>query len=177
MLVRRLSRRWAYTLGCGLLGLFAALLALDAPPALVAAMFCRTAGAALLNVTLSLYIMDNIGKRELTRSEPLRLAIATLAWGIAPYVGVRLMRGGSASGRPAALSLAAVGDAAAGLLGAAPRRGRADPRRPAAAAPARRTRSAAVRRFAAQPRLRLAWAHRLRAVVVLGDASSSTCRS
>ena len=79
MLVRRLSRRWAYTLGASLLGLYALLLALDAPLPLVLAMFCRTAGAALLNVTLSLYIMDAIGKRDLTRSEPLRLATATLA--------------------------------------------------------------------------------------------------
>ena len=53
MLVRRLSRRWAYTLGCGLLGLYAVLLALDAPPALVLAMLCRTTGAAMLNVTLA----------------------------------------------------------------------------------------------------------------------------
>ena len=104
MLVRRLSRRWAYTLGAALLGLYAVLLALDAPPALVLGMFCRTAGAALLNVTLSLYIMDNIGKRELTRSEPLRLATATLAWGVAPYVGVRLMQACRALGarRPSA---------------------------------------------------------------------------
>ena len=37
MLVRRLTRRWTYTLGCALLGLYAVLLALDAPPALVVA--------------------------------------------------------------------------------------------------------------------------------------------
>jgi len=92
MLVRRLSRRWAYSLGATLLGLYAVLLALDAPPALVLGMFGRTAGAALLNVTLSLYIMDAIGKRELTRSEPLRLAVATLAWGLAPFIGVSLMQ-------------------------------------------------------------------------------------
>ena len=156
MLVRRLTRRWTYTLGCALLGLFAVLLALDAPPALVAAMFCRTAGAALLNVTLSLYIMDNIGKRELTRSEPLRLAVATLAWGLAPYVGVRLMQG-LGLWAPAALSLGGGGAAAAvfwvlRLAEGGPIRA-AGARAGAGAAPL-----AAVRRFAAQPRLRLAWA-------------------
>src|SRR5688500_10789053 len=56
LLVRRLTRRWTYTLGCVQLGLCAVLLSLGAAPALVAAMLCRTTGAALLNVTLSLYI-------------------------------------------------------------------------------------------------------------------------
>jgi MFS family permease len=153
-LVRRLSRRRAYTLGALLLGLYAVLLALDAPPALVAGMFCRTAGAALLNVTLSLYIMDAIGKRELTRSEPLRLATATLAWGLAPYIGVRLLQ---AFGlwAPAVLSLAAV----ALLLAAfwTLRLAEAGPIRPGPG-PAPLTHPlAAIRRFLAQPRLRLAW--------------------
>ena len=154
-LVRRLSRRWAYTLGATLLGLYAALLALDAAPALVVAMFCRTAGAAMLNVTLSLYIMDNIGRRDLTRSEPLRLAILTLAWGFAPYLGVRLMET-AGLWAPAILSLSASAALAAlfwalrlaegGPIGAG--RPPAPMRHPLAAA----------RRFAAQPRLRLAWA-------------------
>lgn len=154
-LVRRLSRRWAYTLGAGLLCLYAVLLALDAAPALVVAMFCRTAGAAMLNVTLSLYIMDSIGKRDLTRSEPLRLAISTLAWGMAPYLGVRLMEG-LGLWAPAALSLAASGALVAlfwtlRLVEGGPIRAGRPPR------PGRHPR-AAVRRFAAQPRLRLAWA-------------------
>lgn len=155
LLVRRLTRRWTYTLGCALLGSYAVLLALDAPPALVVGMFCRTAGAALLNVTLSLYIMDSIGKRELTRSEPMRLAVATLSWGIAPYLGVRLMQG-AGLWVPCAISLAAALTLAAVFWwlrlseGTPIRAGRG----PAPLA----TPWAAVRRFAAQPRLRLAWA-------------------
>ena len=154
LLVRRLSRRWAYTLGCGLLGLYAILLALDVPPALVAGMFCRTAGAALLNVTLSLYIMDHIGKRELTRSEPLRLAVATAAWGIAPYLGVRLMQG-VGLWAPCLLSLGASLVLAAVFWALRLREGgpiRAAGRPLAVAHPL-----AAIRRFTAQPRLRLAW--------------------
>ena len=153
-LVRRLSRRWTYTLGCGLLGLYAVMLALDVPPALVAAMFCRTAGAALLNVTLSLYIMDHIGKRELTRSEPLRLAIATAAWGVAPYLGVRLMQ---AFGlwAPCLLSLGA-SLVLAGVFWALRLREGGPIRAGSSLAVAHPV--AAVRRFAAQPRLRLAWA-------------------
>jgi MFS family permease len=154
-LVRRLSRRWAYTLGAGLLALYAVLLALDAPPALVLAMLCRTAGAAMLNVTLSLYIMDYIGKRELTRSEPLRLAVATLAWGLAPYVGVRLMQG-VGLWAPAALSLGAIA-LLVGLFWVLRLRDAGPLRAGRGPAPVRHP-LAAVRRFAAQPRLRLAWA-------------------
>lgn len=155
VVIRTLSRRWAYTLGAALLGLYAVMLALDAPPALVVAMFCRTAGAALLNVTLSLYVLDNIRKRDLAGSEPLRLAVATLAWGVMPFVGVRLMQ---AVGlwAPALLSLAAV-VALVGYFWT---------RRLAEGGPLRAGRGpkplahplAAARRFAAQPRLRLAWA-------------------
>lgn len=156
MIVRRISRRWSYTLGCALLASFAVLLALDAPPALVLGMICRTTGAAMLNVTLSLYIMDNIGKRELTRSEPLRLAVATLAWGVAPYVGVRLMQG-LGLWAPAGLSLAAIALLAAvfwtlrlgegGTIRAATARSPMPSLSPLAS----------IRRFLAQPRLRLAW--------------------
>jgi MFS family permease len=154
LLVRRLTRRWTYTLGCGLLGAYAVLLAAGAPPALVIGMFFRTAGAALLNVTLSLYIMDSIGKRELTRSEPMRLAVATLSWGVAPYVGVRLMQG-VGLWAPCALSLAAAVVLVAvfwylRLAEGTPIRAGTPPRPMA-------TPWGAVRRFAAQPRLRLAW--------------------
>jgi MFS family permease len=111
-LVRRLTRRWTYTLGCVLFGLCALLLTLDAQPALVVALLARTTGTALLSVTLSLYIMDNIGKRELIRSEPLRLAVSTLAWGAMPFVGVWLMQR-HGLWAPAVLSLAALAALAA----------------------------------------------------------------
>ena len=158
MLVRRLSRRWAYTLGAALLGLYAA-------PARARrrrrrsslGMFCRTTGAALLNVTLSLYIMDNIGKRDLVRSEPLRLAVATLAWGLAPFIGVRLMQR-SASGPPPPSASPPSRLLARRLLGAPPRAKAARSARRAAARRRSEHPIAAVRRFAAQPRLRLAWA-------------------
>ena len=175
MLVRRLSRRWAYTLGAALLGLYAVLLALDAPPALVLGMFCRTAGAALLNVTLSLYIMDNIGKRELTRSEPLRLAVATLAWGVAPY----RRRAAHAVGRPVGARRRSASPPSllllARLLGAPPRRGRPDPRRrrPGAdhAIPSPRSAASPRSRACASPGRSPSPAR------PSGPPSSSTCRS
>ena len=156
VLVRHLTRRWTYTLGCGLLALFATLLALDTPAALVLGMFCRTTGAAILNISLSLYIMDHVGRRELTRSEPMRLATATLAWGLTPYLGVWLMQryglwAPCALSIGAALTLAAVFWSLRLAEGGPIRRST-----PGAAIPSLNP-LRNVRRFVAQPRLRLAW--------------------
>jgi MFS family permease len=155
-LVRRLTRRWTYTLGCALFGLCALLLTLDAQPALVVALLARTTGTALLSVTLSLYIMDNIGKRELTRSEPLRLAVSTLAWGVLPFVGVWLMQR-YGIGVPAGLSIAAI-TALAGVFWVLRLAEGGPIRKAVRVAPLAGGPIARVRRFAAQPRLRLAWA-------------------
>lgn len=155
VLVRRLSRRWTYTLGCGLLALFPVLLASGAAQGLILGMLCRTLGSAVLNITLSLYIMDNIGKRELVRSEPLRLAVATLAWGITPYLGVVLMQR-AGLWAPGLLSLAAVAVLVAVFWTLRLAEGgpiRAARRPPPVDNPLR-----TIRRFAGQPRLRLAWA-------------------
>ncbi len=155
-LVRVLSRRWTYTLGACLIGLCALLVALGAGWALPLALLARTTGAAMLNITLSLYILDNIGRKDLTRSEPLRLGTATLAWSAGPLVGVWLMQAYGAWA-PALMSLAAVAALLAAFWalrlaeGGPIRPGPAQPPRPAAH-PGR-----AIRRFAAQPRLRLAW--------------------
>jgi len=152
-LVRVLSRRWTYTLGAVLIAVCGGLMTLGVPWALALALLARTTGAAMLNITLNLYIMDSIGKRDLLRSEPLRLGVATLAWGVAPLAGVVLMER-LGLWAPALLSLGAV----AMLLAAfwALRLGEDNPIRPGRSQPASALGS--IRRFAAQPRLRLAWA-------------------
>ena len=53
-------------------------------------MFFRNCGAAILNITLSLYIMDHIKRTELARAEPMRLSLSTFAWMIGPASGVWL---------------------------------------------------------------------------------------
>ena len=42
-------------------------------------MFLRNCGAGILNITLSLYIMDHIKKSDLARAEPLRLSLSTFS--------------------------------------------------------------------------------------------------
>jgi MFS family permease len=85
-----LRRRWAYTLG--VVGLIAASLFLASftISGQIAGMFLRNCGAGILNITLSLYIMDHIKKSDLAHSEPLRLSLSTFSWMIGPASGVWL---------------------------------------------------------------------------------------
>ena len=86
----RLRRRWAYTLGCILLVAGSAALATFTLPGQVAGTMMRNIGASITNITLQLYILDHIKKEDFTTSEPLRLALSTVAWVVGPFSGVWL---------------------------------------------------------------------------------------
>ena len=153
-LVRRLSRRWAYSLGAASSASTpSSSPSTPRPPSSSACSAAPPAPRSSTSPSRSTSWTTSASASS-TRSEPLRLATATLAWGLAPYIGVRLMQ---ASGlwAPAALSLAAVLLLLAVFW--ALRLAEGGPIRPGAG-PAPITHPlAAVRRFTAQPRLRLAW--------------------
>ena len=86
----KMRRRWAYTIGCLLLVAGSGALATFSLVGQITGTVLRNAGASITNVTLQLYILDHIKKSDLTTSEPLRLALSTIAWGIGPYSGVWL---------------------------------------------------------------------------------------
>jgi MFS family permease len=150
-LVRRIGRRWVYTTGGASLFLCAATLATDTLTGQMVGMLARVFGAACLNVTLSLYIMEYIRKRDLVWSEPRRYLFSAAAWSVGPWLGVFLQTefGGMAaygfSGFFALLLLAYFwrmrlpDDAATGSK-------------------LRMKPLASIVRFIRQPRLRLAWA-------------------
>lgn len=89
-LLGRMKRRWAYTLG--IVMLMAASLALGSHLAAGQAMgmVLRNLGAGVLNITLSLYILDHIRRGDLARTEPLRLSLSTFSWMTGPALGVWL---------------------------------------------------------------------------------------
>jgi MFS family permease len=89
-LLRNVRRRWTYTLGIALIVTAAAMFASYTVTGQIFGSYLRNTGAAILNVTLSLYIMDHIRKEDLTHSEPLRLAVSTLSWVIGPATGAWL---------------------------------------------------------------------------------------
>lgn len=89
-LLGRLRRRWAYTLGVVLLMLASLAFASHVLAGQAAGMLMRNLGAAIMNITLSLYILDHIRRNDLARAEPLRLSLSTFSWMAGPALGVWL---------------------------------------------------------------------------------------
>ncbi len=85
-----LRRRWAYSAGIMGVVISAAALASFSLEGQVLGTYFRNASAALLNVTLSLYIMDHIRRQDLVQTESLRLTLSTLSWMLGPALGVFL---------------------------------------------------------------------------------------
>jgi MFS family permease len=151
-LLRGVRRRWAYTLGIAFVMAAALVFAANLVVGQVIATFLRNAGSSILNITLSLYIMDNISKSELTKSEPMRMAIATVSWVVGPALGTWSYAHYGAVAPQVAVVLAGIA-LAVGFWSARLR----DPQAlPSGTLAGFNPVSNAVR-FFAQPRLRLAW--------------------
>jgi len=109
-------------------------------------------GAACIEITLNLYVLDHVARRDINRFEPRRAFFAAGAWALGPWLGVTLK---AHVGVEATFGLA--GAAALALLACfwflrvtdnpALPRGRGAPPNPLRYLP----------RFFTQPRLRLAW--------------------
>jgi MFS family permease len=85
-----LRRRWAYSAGIIGVVISAAALASFTLEGQVLGTYFRNASAALLNVTLSLYIMDHVKRQDLVRTESMRLTLSTLSWMVGPALGIFL---------------------------------------------------------------------------------------
>ncbi len=151
-LVRRYRPRRVYTAGAVLLVIAPLLLALDTLPGLAGGMLARVLAAACLLNALNLYIMAYIKKRDMARSEPLRTFFSAFAWTTGPFLGVWLYNTVS----PWATYLLSAGCAVLLIAYFWRLRMEYGPALPADE-PARTNPVASIRRFVAQPRLRLAW--------------------
>jgi MFS family permease len=152
LLIRRLRRRWVYSMGVGLFVLAAALLATGTLAGQASGMLIRAFATACTNISLSLYVMDYIRKRDFVRTEPLRLMFSAFAWIGGPSVGVLLYR------EVAPWAAEVVSAASATLLFVYFWYLRLQ-ENPAVAAATRPPPNPlkSIARFLAQPRLRLAW--------------------
>jgi MFS family permease len=151
--LRRTRRRWAYTLGIGLSACAAVALSTHTILGQIAGHYLRNTGAAVMGVTMSLYILDHIHKSDYARAEPLRLALSTIAWTSGPTVGLALYASyGPLATQVAVLTAAAVLAACFWYL----RLTDATTLSPGTLQPFNPLRN--IRNFARQPRLRLAWA-------------------
>ncbi len=89
-LERLLQRRWVVTLGGCFLIVAAAILYFGNGLEFAIGIGLRSAAASLFSVCLSLYIMDFIGKKELTRTESKRMVFNGASWFIGPSLGIWL---------------------------------------------------------------------------------------
>jgi len=153
ILIRRLTRRWVYTLGASLiLGAALALSTVSIVGQAVGMLF-RVYGTACMNITLSLYILQYIRRAELTVSEPRRMQFGALAWVIGPALGVYLyQRFGTLAPFALSATMSLLLIAIFWLLRLSDRPGIVAPIERSRRGPAR-----SIGRFFAQPRLRLAW--------------------
>ncbi len=152
MLIERFSRRWIYTAGVALLAVGSLLFLAGTLTGQVLGMLARVIGSSALAITLNLYIMDHIRKAEVMQAESLRMAWSTIGWTAGPTLGVVLY----ANYGIVAPNLVVIGFASVLLVmfwryrlgdNALIRRGRIRASNPLSS----------IGRFAAQPRLRLAW--------------------
>ncbi|MGQ7845909.1 MFS transporter [Granulosicoccus sp. 3-233] len=91
---RFLHRRWVVTLGGSFVMLAAVLLYSRSTVLLPLGIGLRSAAASVYTVCLSLYIMDYIGKKDLTLNESRRTQYTGLAWLIGPALGSWLVQQG-----------------------------------------------------------------------------------
>ncbi len=152
LLIQRTARRFIYSFGGLALILAALALASYTLEGQVAGMFLRVFGAACLNVTTSLYILDHIRKHDYVRVEPMRMTFATFSWTIGPSLGVWLYTtygvwAPHAFTAVCSMILLAVFWYLRLSDNTAIRAGKVKPATPLAS----------IARFARQPRLRLAW--------------------
>lgn len=91
-LTRLIPRRWMYSIGVSLFILGASLAATGDKYALAAALLCNTIGTVTAFICINAYVLDHIGKRELGRSETLRLLYSATSWMVGPAGGVWLMQ-------------------------------------------------------------------------------------
>jgi len=90
VLFRIIPRRFVYTIGALALVAASASLATNTLAGQAAGMFLRVFGAATLAIVLNLYIMEYIPKQGVVKAESLRLTLSTVSWSAGPAFGVWL---------------------------------------------------------------------------------------
>ncbi|HEY7690284.1 MAG TPA: MFS transporter [Dongiaceae bacterium] len=151
-LIRRFRRRWVYSLGVLLTIAAALLLSAGNLAGQIGGMLSYAIAGSITSVTLQLYMMDYIQRRDFVLSEPLRLVFSAAAWGAGPFLGVWLNQTyGNGMAEIMSATSAALLLAYFWYL-----RLTENPAVAAATRPPPRP-VANIRRFMQQPRLRLGW--------------------
>jgi ACDE family multidrug resistance protein len=151
-LVGTIGRRSVFTLGTLSLALSSILFALNNVPFLACGLVFSTFAFACLEITSQLYVLDRVPRQSLRHFEPIRIFAIAGPWTVGPWLGVHVSNSVSFAA-PFCIAIAAAVALLVIFWSMRPvERGthRATPQ--LSSNPAR-----LLRRFFAQPRLRLAW--------------------
>ena len=91
-LVKLLRRRFVFTLGALSLAASSVLLAFNQVPALAAGLVLSTFAFACIEITSQLYVLDHIPRQALKHFEPIRIFAVAGPWTLGPWLGVYLQR-------------------------------------------------------------------------------------
>lgn len=152
LVLLRLRRKWVFSLGVVCMIVAPGLLIIADSLAFIGALQMRALAVVCVNISLNLYILDYIRRKEFVTAEPLRLAFLGIAWFIGPALGIQLSKHFGL----AAVCLPAAGCALVTLVYFWYLRLQEN----SAIAPATRKPPMPwnnIRRYLAQPRLRLGW--------------------
>ena len=92
VLLRGLPRRAVFAIGVTAQIGCMPMLASEWVPLFAAGMALQVVGIAAAEITLNLYVLDHIPRRELIRFEPLRLFYAGIGWMVGPWLGVYMQQ-------------------------------------------------------------------------------------
>src|SRR3546814_8184626 len=90
LLILKPARRLVYSGGLLGMALAPSLFVVDGLDTFLSGMILRAVGTVAVTVCLSLYILDFIAKKDLSRSEPMRLFYSAAAWCTGPFLVVWL---------------------------------------------------------------------------------------
>ena len=90
MLLHVVARRWILTVGCLFYIIAGFAFAQANLTGLVIGLSGQVLGTALLELTINLYLLDHIPRRELNHFEPKRLLFSGTAFAVSPWLGVWL---------------------------------------------------------------------------------------
>lgn len=92
LVLRRLRRKWIFSIGAGCMVVAPLLMILASEASFTAALLFRGIAVVAVNIAINLYILDYIRKKDLSTSEPVRLAFLGIAWCAGPAGGIYLYK-------------------------------------------------------------------------------------
>ena len=90
VLVAKLRRRWVFSAGAGAAIVASIFFAMQTLEGLIIGMVFQVFSITALEITLNLYMMEYIPRKEIGKFEPMRIFTAAGVWAVGPWLGIFL---------------------------------------------------------------------------------------